>query len=197
MNPAEWSDMLQSALEGHVFWQSLLIFGAAYVVGTLLVLPAWIFPVAAGAAFGWRWGIAASVLSSTLASQVAFLVTRHVLPDRIERAMRKREVFKAVDGAVRKEPFKVVALLRLSPLLPSGLKSYFLGLTCVGPATYAAASALGMLPGLALKAWVGDAGRDVLAHGTPMHWVVLAVGLGATVAVTWSVGRLARRRLGF
>jgi uncharacterized membrane protein YdjX (TVP38/TMEM64 family) len=197
MNPAEWSDWLTQVLEQRALWQALLVFCAAYVVGTLFMLPAWIFPIAAGAAFGLFWGTAVSVVSAAIASQAAFLLTRYVVRGRVERAAKKSETFAAVDKAVKKEPFKVVALLRLSPVLPSGLKSYFLGLTCVRPMPYALASSLGMLPGVALKAWVGSAGRDVLADGGPTKWAVLGLGLAATIGLTWVISRMARRRLGF
>lgn len=196
MNAAEWSDSLTLLLEQHALWQSLLIFLAAAVVGTMLMLPAWIFPVAAGAAFGWMWGTTVSVIASAVAAQAAFMLTRHVLRTKVERRARKIETFAAVDKAVRKEPFKVVALLRLSPVLPSGLKSYFLGLTCIRPLPYALASALGALPGTALKAWVGAAGREVLSGGGPMKWALLGAGVLATVGATLFVGRFARRRIG-
>ena len=40
--------------------------------------------------------------------------------------------FKAIDRAIGKESFKVVTLLRLSPLLPLALSNYFYGITrCV------------------------------------------------------------------
>lgn len=37
--------------------------------------------------------------------------------------------FKAIDRAIGKESFKVVTLLRLSPLLPLALSNYFYGIT--------------------------------------------------------------------
>ena len=192
----DWSSLLEQMLEEQHLPVAMLIFGAAYVVGTLLLLPAWIFPVAAGAAFGTRWGTAASLAAASLAAQCAFALARHLLRGRVERAARKRPTFAALDKAVKREPWKIVALLRLSPVLPSGLKSYFLGLTCVRPLTYAGASAAGMLPGIALKAYVGDAGRDALAGGGPLRWALLAAALAATVALSWIVGRVARKRMG-
>jgi uncharacterized membrane protein YdjX (TVP38/TMEM64 family) len=194
---AGWADHLEDSLEQRGLLQGVLVFSAATVVGTLLMVPAWIFPVAAGAAFGFGWGLAAAVAAQALAAQCAFLVTRHVLRARIERAAKRNKSFKAVDQAVRKDPWKVVALLRLAPVLPSGLKSYFLGLTAVGPVDYATASAVGTLPGVALKVYVGSAGRDALASGGVLQWSVLAVGAAATIAIGIFVGRFARRRLGF
>ena len=196
MSPADWSDTLTAALEGHAFWIALLTFLGATVVGTLLMVPAWIFPLAAGAAFGWTWGTLVSIVAGALAAQAAYLLSRHALRGLVERRAKRVKVFKAVDKAMHKAPLKVVTLLRLSPVLPSGAKSYLMGLTCVRPMPYALGSALGTLPGTALKAWVGSAGREVLEGGSPAKWAMLAAGVVATLGVTLLVGRLARRELG-
>ena len=192
----DWTDVLEDALEERNLVAALLVFCAIQVVGSLLMVPAWIFPVAAGAAFGPGWGLVASLVSGTIGATAAFLVARHLARERVERAARRVKTFEAVDKAVRHEPFKVVALLRLSPVLPSGLKSYLLGLTCVHPRTYVLATALGMAPGIALKVYVGHAGRGVLGAGGPLKWALLAAGLAATVALALIVGRLVKRRLG-
>lgn len=55
--------------------------------------------------------------------------------------------FKVIDKAIGKQGFKVVTLLRLSPLLPLALSNYFYGLTSVDLPSYVGASWLGMLPG--------------------------------------------------
>jgi uncharacterized membrane protein YdjX (TVP38/TMEM64 family) len=192
----DWTAVLEAVLEEHDLVDALLLFCGAYVVGTLLLVPAWIFPIAAGAAFGFGWGLAASLVSAVASAVAAFLVARHLVRERVERAARRNETFAAVERAVKREPRKVVALLRLSPVLPSGLKSYFLGLTSVRPLAYTLASAAGMLPGLVLKVYLGHAGRDALATGSPLQWALLALGLAATIAFVWVVGRFARRKLG-
>jgi len=83
----------------------------------------------------------------------------------------------------------------MSPVLPSGLKSYLLGLTRVRLAHYVGASAAGLLPGVLLKVYVGSAGRGALSEGGAYNWTLLAAGLAATVIVTVLVGRKVRRRL--
>jgi uncharacterized membrane protein YdjX (TVP38/TMEM64 family) len=191
----DWEDALEDALEDMSLAEGLLVFCAAYVVGGLLLLPAWIFAVAAGAVFGIGWGLLGAVVSSTLAALAAYLVARYLLRHRIEEIAKRNEAFSAVDKAVRREPWTVVALLRMSPVLPSGLKSYFLGLTCVRPVPYLTASAVGTFPGLAIKVYVGHAGRDVLAGGGPVKWALLAVAIVATIAMGTLVSRMARKRL--
>ena len=192
----DWTALLEETLEERNLMSALLVFGTATVIGTLVMVPAWIFPIAAGAAFGPWWGMLAALISSTVAATVAFVVARYLARSHVERAAKRIETFQAVDKAVRREPFKVVALLRLSPVLPSGLKSYVLGLTCVKPLDYVAASTLGMLPGIALKVYLGHIGRGALDAGGSMGWVMLAAGIAATLALTFVVGRAVKRHLG-
>lgn len=55
--------------------------------------------------------------------------------------------FAAIDAAIGRDGFRVVALLRLSPLLPLAASNYLYGLTSVDLGSYVLASWLGMLPG--------------------------------------------------
>jgi uncharacterized membrane protein YdjX (TVP38/TMEM64 family) len=190
-----WEDALEESLERMSLLEGLLAFCAVYVVGSLLLVPAWIFAIAAGAVFGMGWGLLGAAVSSTLAALAAYLAARYLLRRRLEAIAGRNETFKAVDAAVRREPWKVVALLRMSPVMPSGLKSYFLGLTCVRPLAYTAATAAGMFPGLALKVYLGHAGRDVVSGGGPLKWALLAAAVAATVAMGTIVSRMARKRL--
>ena len=190
----DWTKAMEAALDGMSLGAGLAAFCAISVVGTLLMIPAWIFPIAAGAVFGMGWGLAVALVASTLAALAAFLVSRYLMRERLERAARRNKSFAAVDKAVKKEPWKVVALLRMSPVLPSGMKSYFLGLTSVDPLAYTTASAVGMLPGLALKVYIGYAGRGALTGG-PLKWAMLAAGIAATIAMALIVGRAVKKRL--
>ncbi len=190
----DWTNAIEQSLDSMSLGTAMAAFCAISVVGALLLIPAWIFPIAAGAVFGLRWGIPVAITASTLSALGAFLVARFVVREHVERAAKRNKSFAAVDKAVRKEPWKVVALLRLSPVLPSSLKSYFLGLTCVDAFNYATASAVGMLPGVALKVYIGHAGRSALTGG-PLKWAMLAAGIAATVAMALVVGRAVKKRL--
>jgi uncharacterized membrane protein YdjX (TVP38/TMEM64 family) len=191
----DWSYELTQAIGGMGLVAGLALFGAVNLLATLLLVPAWIFPLVAGAAFGMGWGLLVALAAALASALAAFVLARTLLRRRVERAARRSEAFRRVAAAVKREPWKVVALLRMSPLLPSGLKSYFLGLTRVRLAVYATASAAGMLPGIVLKVYVGAAGRDALSGGSALNWTVFAAGVAATIAVTVIVGRKVRARL--
>jgi uncharacterized membrane protein YdjX (TVP38/TMEM64 family) len=94
-----------------------------------------------------------------------------------------------------------VFLLRLSPLFPFVLLNYALGLTTVRFADYLLA-AVGMIPGTILYVYYGKLAGDVaaLAGGAavargPGYWVVLGLGLVASIVVATVVARTAKRAL--
>ena len=191
----EWADAFEDRVEGLGLATGLLVFAAVYIVATLLLVPGWIFPLAAGALFGLGWGSAVALASSAASSAAAFLMARYVLRGPAERLARRHRLFKAFDKAVDQQGWRIVALLRLSPLLSFGIKNYFFGLTCVELPAYLAGTLIGMLPGLLLKVWLGAAGRGVLARGGPLQSTILAAGVLATLAASVLVTRMTRGRL--
>jgi uncharacterized membrane protein YdjX (TVP38/TMEM64 family)/membrane-associated phospholipid phosphatase len=193
--PDEWWARFEDTLEGMNPVLALLMFCAAYVLALLLLIPAWIFPIAAGALFGLGWGIAAALLAMSAAALAGLLIARYVMPGRIERAARNSEVFKAVDHAVVKEPRKIVALLRMAPVIPEGLKSYFLGLTGVRLGDYLLGTLAGIAPDVLVKVYLGAAGRGAISHGGPLDWALLGAGIVALLAFTLIVGRKVRKAL--
>ncbi len=54
----------------------------------------------------------------------------------------------AIEGAIRDEGWKMVMLLRLSPILPFALLNYGLSVTPISAWTYTWASAVGIIPGV-------------------------------------------------
>jgi uncharacterized membrane protein YdjX (TVP38/TMEM64 family) len=138
---------------------------------------------------------------AVLGASAAFGLSRTVLRGAIERKVADDKRFTAINNAVAQEGRRIVFLLRLSPAFPFNLMNYALGLTRVRYVDYLVAS-VGMLPGTLLYVYTGKIAGDVAAlaggaappRGTG-YYLVLAVGLVATVAVTVLVTRLARRAL--
>lgn len=191
----DWAATFEDRVETMDLATGLMVFGAVYATATLLLVPGWIFAVAAGAIFGFPWGIAVALASVAASSTGSFLTARYLLRAPADKLARRHRLFKAFDKAVDREGWRIVALLRLSPLLSFGIKSYFFGLTRVTLTDYLAGTFIGMLPGLLLKVWLGAAGRDAMTRGGPIQWALLAAGAAATVAVSVMVTRLTRARL--
>jgi hypothetical protein len=103
-----------------------------------------------------------------------------------------------VDRAIGEGGWRIVALLRLSPAVPFNLQNYLFGLTPVAFGAYVLTSWIAMLPGTFLYVYVGHVTGVAVAGGrerTTAEWLLLAVGLLATVAVSVYITILARRKL--
>ncbi len=66
-----------------------------------------------------------------LAATASFLIARYLARDRIVAMAKNNKKFLAIDKAIGEDSFRVVTLLRLSPLLPFSLGNYLYGLTSV------------------------------------------------------------------
>lgn len=178
-----------------------VVFVLGYAVASVAFVPGSLLTLAAGAIFGLVKGTLYTIVGATLGSAAAFLIARYVARGAIEKKIAGNARFAAIDRAVSKEGFKIVALLRLSPVFPFNLLNYSLGLTKVRFLDYFLAS-VAMLPGTLLYVYYGKAVGSVAAlaggaraeKGTE-YWVSLGVGLAATIVVTTFITRLARKAL--
>lgn len=169
-----------------------IVFILGYAVATVAFIPGSALTVAAGAIFGVVEGMIYTLVGATIGASAAFLLARYVARGAIERRISGNPRFAAIDKAVGRQGFKIVALLRLSPVLPFNLLNYALGLTRVRFLHYLAAS-VAMLPGTLLYVYSGAAVGE-LAGGAGNR-VLLGIGLVATIVVTAFITRLAGRAL--
>jgi uncharacterized membrane protein YdjX (TVP38/TMEM64 family) len=178
-----------------------LLFIALYVAACVLLLPAAILTLGAGALFGVVKGALVAWTGATLGCAAAFLVGRYVARDWVAKRIAGDKRFRAVDEAVGREGWKIVGLLRLSPVFPFNLLNYAFGVTRVSFRDYLVASAVGMIPGALMYVYLGSLAGDLATLGaggrtrTTAEWVLYGIGLIATVAVTVTVTRIARRAL--
>lgn len=180
----------------------ILLFILGYALATVAFVPGSLLTLAAGAVYGIGRGTAIVFVAATLGASLAFLVARYVARSAVETRLQGHEKFSAVDRAVGRQGFRIVTLLRLSPIFPFNALNYALGLTRVRFRDYVLAS-IGMLPGTLLYVYYGKAAGSVaeIAAGMEMmdrsvwHYVALGIGLVATIVVTAVITRSARRAL--
>nr|XP_010910527.1 uncharacterized protein LOC105036450 isoform X2 [Elaeis guineensis] len=130
---------------------------------------------------------------------VAFLIARYFARERILKFVEGNKRFLAIDKAIGENGFRVVTLLRLSPLLPFSLGNYLYGLTSVKFIPYVLGSWLGMLPGTWAYVSAGAFGRaiiqeesDVGLPGGNGQLVTFGLGLLFTAIAAAYVTRLAK-----
>ena len=177
------------------------VFFAAYIVSTVALLPGSILTLAAGFAYGPGVGLAIASPASVAGATCAFLFGRTLLRDWAERRIGESRRVRAIDAAVAREGFKIVLLLRLSPLFPFNVLNYALSLSRVPLGTYVLASFIGMLPGTAMYVYLGSLApaaaqlSSAADAGGTTRTVLYVAGLIATVAVVVVATRAARRAL--
>lgn len=177
------------------------VFVTAYIGATVAFLPGSLLTLAAGFAYGPVWGLAIASPASVAGATVAFLLGRTLLRDWAQDKTTDSPRMRAVWRAVQREGFKVVLLLRLSPLVPFNVLNYALSLSNVSVGTYVAASALGMLPGTVLYVYIGSLAPTAAqlsragGSGGSGRTLLFVTGLAATIAVVVVATRAARRAL--
>lgn len=175
------------------------LFVAVYAGLEILAIPAIPLTMSAGLLFGSVTGTIIVSISGTVAASVAFLIARYFARERILKLVEGNKKFLAIDKAIGENGFKVVTLLRLSPLLPFSLGNYLYGLTSVDFVPYVLGSWLGMLPGSWAYVSAGAFGRAIIQEGSEIgvgggnqQLLTLGVGLLFTALAAAYVTRLAK-----
>lgn len=180
-----------------------LIYGLAYVVGTVLLAPVTFLTASSGFLYGPLLGTLIVSPASVLGATISFLLARSFARERVAKYIGQHPRFVAIDHAVESNGFKVVFLLRLTPIFfPFSVLNYALGLTRVRVRDYVLASWLGMLPATMRNVYLGSLVRDLaqLLHGDlpsmgNWQWLMFWGGLAATVVLAVVLSRIAQQAL--
>jgi uncharacterized membrane protein YdjX (TVP38/TMEM64 family) len=188
----EWIEALQSWLLGLGLW-GVLIFTMILIVVTFLPAPDWPLPVAAGYIYGF-WAFPLTYASIAFASVLAFLAARYLLRDKIRLLLNRRRKYRTLDRAVADDGWKVVVLMRLSPIVPFNLQNYALGVTAIPFLQYLTATLIGIVPGIAIYVYFGIFGKGLGNGPSVLDWVLFGLGVLATVVLAMLVTRKAKTK---
>lgn len=126
-----------------------LVFLAVYVAVTALSLPgAAVLTLAGGAIFGLGWGLLIVSFASSIGATLAFLASRWLLGDWVQRRFGDR--LATLNAGVAREGGFYLFTLRLVPVVPFFVINLAMGLTPMRPWTFYWVSQLGMLAGTAV-----------------------------------------------
>jgi uncharacterized membrane protein YdjX (TVP38/TMEM64 family) len=131
-----------------------VLFVGLYIAVTALSLPgATILTLAGGFLFGTLPATIFVNLGATVGATLAFLAARYVLRDWVERKFGRW--LEPLQEGFAKNAFSYLMTLRLIPLFPFFAVNLVSGLTRMNVGTYAAATALGIIPGSFVYAYAG------------------------------------------
>ena len=170
----------------------------AYVAITGLSLPgAAIMTLAGGAVFGLLWGTIVVSFASTLGATVAFVVSRYILRDGIQRRYGDR--LGTINAGVERDGGFYLFTMRLVPAFPFFVINLVMGLTPMRTFTFAWVSQVGMLPGTVVYVNAGtqlgriESLQGILSPTLIGSFVLLGV---FPLLAKWVVGAVQARRRG-
>lgn len=169
-----------------------LMFLGLHIAASLLFVPRTLLALAAGLAFGMWWGAIWAALGSVLGAVSGFLLARYLRPGLVAGSFGSvgPSRFGAILARVEHGGWRMVATLRLVPVIPHSLSNYALGLTRLRLLPYAFGSLLGQLPLTIAYVDLGAAGGRAIGGA---DWIMPSViGLTA-LALSALVPVLARR----
>jgi pyruvate/2-oxoglutarate dehydrogenase complex dihydrolipoamide dehydrogenase (E3) component/uncharacterized membrane protein YdjX (TVP38/TMEM64 family) len=191
----------QAAIDTYVDQRPLAAaigFFLLYVAVTGLSLPgAAIMTLAAGAIFGLAWGTLIVSFASAIGATLAFLASRFLFRDAIQRRYGDR--LHAFDAGMARDGAFYLFTLRLVPAFPFFLINLLMGLTAIRTWTYYWVSQLGMLAGTLVYVNAGtqlariDSLRGILSPALIGSFVLL--GIFPLVAQRVIAGLRARKAL--
>ena len=188
---------MQAALdwiEGLGYWGPV-VFILVYIAATVALLPGSILTLGAGALFGLPKGFIWVSLGSVLGATAAFIVGRYVARDWAAQRIAGNTTFAAVDEAIAEEGWKIVGLLRLSPMFPFNSLNYGCALTRISLRDYFLASWIGMIPGTIMWVYIGYLANVAAADEANSTKALKIGGFIATLVFTIAATRIAKKAL--
>ena len=159
-----------------------------------LLLPALPIIVAGGILFGpWR-GAVYSILGTSAASILAFLVSRYLARDWVAVKISGSKLAH-LDDLVARHGWKIVVLTRLIVVLPFFLLNYAFGLTRINFLPYALATLFALLPSVIATVLVSSNLLDLL-RGQISIWLLLGILLLVVVGLAPVIYRRVKAQQG-
>jgi uncharacterized membrane protein YdjX (TVP38/TMEM64 family) len=172
------------------------MFIALYVVWVVALGPASLPTLGAGILFGFTLGGVYVLTAAMTVAVICFIISRHFGREWVAGKLTRHPAFRALDDAVARDGWKIVALVRLAPVFPFAISNYAFGLTRVPLWEYVLAS-LTMIPGTMMYVYFGTLIGDVsgIRKGAPIP-VAVKIGIAiAAVLVSTYIARFVRRAL--
>jgi uncharacterized membrane protein YdjX (TVP38/TMEM64 family) len=170
-----------------------LVFVALYVVATALDFSGAVLTLAGGAVFGFGWGAVLNTIGANVGASAAFWVARRLGREGVRQLLGAH--LARLDRVSAEQGFAWLLRLRLIPVVPFNLLNVAAGLTAMPWRTFAAATAIGIVPGTLIYTFFADALLSAGAshEGAQATITRLTVALVALVILSL-VPVIARRR---
>lgn len=183
----------------------ILAFTLFVFVATVAFIPGAIITLGAGYVFERAFGLGLGVLvgsitvfvGASIGAIVSFLIGRYLLRDCVDRLAHRYTMFEALDAVMKTKGFRIMALLRLSPIIPFNAINYISGITSISLLSYSLAN-IAVIPGTVLFVFVGSSTACIannMGSGATVTIVAFVVGAVFAVFAIFLTSFYARREL--
>lgn len=170
-----------------------LAFVGVCVLGIVLYLPESALLALGGAVFGGWTAFACGWFASVIGTTITFLIARYIARDWVQRTLAGRgDRFRRLDERFARNGFAWVCLLRTVLGLAPPL-NWVVGASSVSFPAYAAGTALGVVPSVALFTYLGGSIAEAAEGGS--WWTPELLLAAALVALFVVVGVVLGRRI--
>jgi uncharacterized membrane protein YdjX (TVP38/TMEM64 family) len=187
------AENLMQALRGLGARGAVLYAALQICVAVSGILPASLLGVAAGAIYGLVPGFLLAAASTLAGAVLSFFLSRSLFRPAVEHLVARRPRLRNLDALVARDGWKLVCLLRISPIMPFSATSFLLGLSPIGLRDYAIGT-LASLPALCGYVFIGtlaDTGLSAWNNGAdPVRWGLLGIGCVATLLLIVRLGQI-------
>lgn len=154
-------------VSGFGFWGPVFIIGAMTAQMFLIVIPSLILMVVSTLAYGPWWGSLISYAAVILASSIAYFIGLHASNAFIDKLIGEKSE-KKVQQYIEKYGAWAIVAFRVSPFLSNDAISFVAGLGKMRYLKFIAATTVGIIPLIAMIAYLG---KDMQTLKTGMAWV--------------------------
>lgn len=139
-------------------------FLALYTVTVAVFLPGVVLIMGAGLVFGFWKALLAVWIGGSVGQALAFLLARYMLHDWVEDMIRSKwEKWEYIDRAIEHEGWKLVLIIRLSPVIPYNLLNIAMATTSMPLWQFTLVSSVGIVFECAIFSYVGSLAGSVTA----------------------------------
>jgi uncharacterized membrane protein YdjX (TVP38/TMEM64 family) len=160
-----------------------LYFGLFYLIAETLAVPATPLALSAGYLFGLTEGFAVVLAAATIAACIGFFVGKTFLRTYVERILVENPKFAKLDRAVGERGFKLLVLIRLSPIFPFSISNYIYGASSIDFPSYFWGTLLGFTPSTFAYVYTGMVGKEVMLGEDGQPWYVYLAGFSVLVTL--------------
>lgn len=176
-----------------------LVYAAVYALAVAVAFPAaWVLTLLGGFLFGWLVSSILVAIAATVGASLLFLIARTTFGESLRGRLTGR-VEQFAEG-FEKNAFAYLLALRIAPVLPFFLVNIAPALFSVKLRVYAAATFIGILPGVIAYSWLGQGLDSALAAAersgetlAPADLVTVELTIGLTLmALVVAIGAIVK-----